>query len=312
MQALGGRGKIGILGTVQQWKYDGVIEGDARARLKKKVYKSSRISGLIKVYTEQTNSRDIMKRWAMLQPAEANCEEPANSNEIIDIARMHDPGAMGLDAAAFIAMRIVEKEKEARRDEDILLKYASELELSLREHPADGDGHCMLRAAALQTDAGEEDHRELRKRVVDEVTSKSERYLDCFLGCDQEASLRRWAQRMRRNDWGDNIAMLAICNIVLRPALIYRKGTDQIPLVLRPEGYISKMQLNPLFFISDETRAGCEHYNALVIGKRGADARPSDCHDDAVAYDANHEEDEENHVDDGKLDHIGAHVHSNV
>ena len=40
--------------------------------------------------------------------------------------------------------------------EDILLRHAAEVRDSLKFQHVDGDGHCMFRAAAYQTTAGEQ------------------------------------------------------------------------------------------------------------------------------------------------------------
>ena len=134
---------------------------------------------------------------------------------------------------------------------------ASGLWPNLQEHVVIGDGHCMFRACALQTEHGEGYHVNLRKCVVDEVKANAIQYIP-FIGTDFNA----WCVGMASKDWGDDITLQAICNVLSRPVIVWKDTAANITLKI-PTSMAANAELaSPICLMHTEIRFA--HYNALL------------------------------------------------
>ena len=70
---------------------------------------------------------------------------------------------------------------------------------------------------------------------------------------------------MRGCEWGDDIAVRALCNYIARPLIIFRKGTSQVPACFVPRGFDSAQPFVPIYLSLDERLAKSEHYNAMFV-----------------------------------------------
>ena len=60
-------------------------------------------------------------------------------------------------------------------------------------------------------------------------------------------------------EWGDDIAVRALCNYVARPLIVFRKGTSQLPSCFVPRGFNEAQPFVPIYLSLDERRAKSEH-----------------------------------------------------
>ena len=133
---------------------------------------------------------------------------------------------------------------------------------NLAEGKVAGDGNCLFRAVAAQTPEGEPSHAALRAAVVQEVRDNLDYFLE-FFGTDLE--LANWIDEISKDrGWGDNFALMAICNVLHRPAVVWRRALPrQPPTVLMPT-VAEDTHVQALYLMMDERYRGCEHFSPLV------------------------------------------------
>merc|ERR1712232_837272 len=76
--------------------------------------------------------------------------------------------------------------------------------------PVQGDGNCQFRALSLQLDGTEDNHAQLRARIVEQLGKESERYKD-FVHEAYPDYLKRMAQS---GQWGDNVTLQAASDML--------------------------------------------------------------------------------------------------
>ena len=125
-----------------------------------------------------------------------------------------------------------------------------------------GDGNCLFRAVAYQTPDGEASHTRLRAAAVQEVRDHLDFFGEFF---DEDFRLEPWLDEVSRDrGWGDNFALLALCNYLGRPALVWRPASPKQPPTLLMPRALAEGDPQPLYLNMDEKFRGCEHYDPLV------------------------------------------------
>ena len=142
---------------------------------------------------------------------------------------------------------------------------------ALLEHKVLGDGNCLFRAVAYQTPEGEGSYPRLRAAAVQEVQEHLDFFGDFF---DEDFQLQPWLDEVSRDrGWGDNFALLALCNVLGRPAVIWRSASPKQPPTLLMPRALAEGDPEPLYLNMDEEFRGCEHYDPLVPPSK-APAKP--------------------------------------
>ena len=150
--------------------------------------------------------------------------------------------------------------------EAALEAHAAAVAPLLQKHWIAGDGNCLYRSVALQTEQGQEHHKELRQQSVAKTLAEWYLYAGLFAGEDPEAAVASWARRMAQDRfWGDEIACRSLADFLRRPLIIWRPSSpDQLPSCFVPPDYAGQGWTKPIYLELNEAVVGSEHYSALV------------------------------------------------
>ena len=149
----------------------------------------------------------------------------------------------------------------------------------LRPHWIAGDGNCLYRSVAIQTDEGEAAHLDLRRRSVELAERTWFNYAPFFAEQTPE-SVSLWARRMERAGyWGDEISCRCLADVLRRPLVVWRsENPEQPPSCFVPVDHEGLCVVTPVYVSLDERVRGAEHYTALLPPGRQvqqpADERP--------------------------------------
>ena len=141
----------------------------------------------------------------------------------------------------------------------------------LREKKIPGDGHCCFSSIMVQTPAGQGQHGWLRAEVVAEVRRHPREYGSFFIVGERAG----WLRRMGAGDWGENIALKAAADLLKRPIMIWRVGTNQEPTIIINKDFDAAPGAEPIYLLLDES-GGPQHYTALLGPDAPAAALPID------------------------------------
>ena len=303
MPAKGGRGHKSAQHKVLGMREEGLSEEDIRSRLREEGYKSGRISQLLALTRPELPALPVAeapqpaRKRARKKEAPQKAEiwrrekSPQPRQQPLITDALHSPSAHARSSAAppsspwkhaaddNSSCRQLVMDGDAEEVEAELLAHALSVKDWLTERHVDGDGHCMFRAVARQTVAGETSHPRLRQAVVREARLNRADYAPWFAG----EALDDWLLGMSHNRWGDDAAVQACCNLLSRPVVIYRKGSDQAPTLKIPRAFQPTRPFTVIYLLLDEAMPGCEHYNALEPGLADPLRRSAEAQADARA-----------------------------
>ncbi|CAE8634707.1 unnamed protein product [Polarella glacialis] len=140
------------------------------------------------------------------------------------------------------------------------LSHARLAQASLCEKTIPGDGNCFYRATADQTNGGEDSHLRLRAATVREVRANRTFYAGFLTG----GSVQDWCRRMAKpGQWSDDLAACAAANVLGRPLIVWRVGTDQLPTCFVHRGFDETVPVRAIHLLLDESRPRQEHFSSL-------------------------------------------------
>eukprot|EP00973_Karenia_brevis_P094323 12421908-Karenia_brevis.AAC.1 len=77
--------------------------------------------------------------------------------------------------------------------------------------------------------------------------------------------MQRWLRGMKGRKWGDNVAVQALADELLRPIIVWRMASpEQLPTCCPCQGMSPDSPVQPIYLMLDERRRGSEHYNARI------------------------------------------------
>ncbi|CAJ1334390.1 unnamed protein product, partial [Effrenium voratum] len=252
--AKGGRGHKSAQEKVLGLREEGKSEEDIRRELREVGYKTGRVSQLLKLARPPSSQPQEAQPARVAAPPRKRLREktaaereeppraPAKKSRCQERSPVRSPWKHSAVAGGH-ALRIA---GDAQEVEEELAAHAASVRPWLQERQVDGDGHFT---AARQN-----------RRVYEQFFARE--------------SFEAWLQAMAGYQWADDPAVQACCDLLGRPFIIYRKGSDQPPTIKTPETFEASAPFLPVYKLLDETRPGCEHYGPLGPGRLSLAGQP--------------------------------------
>ena len=228
-----GRGKGEALAAVRGMRSENMASPAIREKLKQDGFAKARVSQLLK----ETRGRP------------AGPAAPPAAPAFCDQVTME-----GLDDSAA---------------EAAVMAHAAAARPALREVAIPGDGNCLYRSVGFQTERGQEEHRAVRALAMEEVRSRRRLYITLF---SRQSPRAAWLDQQARGDYGDEVSVRALCNVLERPVVVWRRhAPGQPPSCFVPEPARRPARARPIYLLHYEPAGGEPHYDAFA---RAPDPRP--------------------------------------